>query len=103
MPPNKSTVAFEVTAPKANQTDAGNYAGGASALAAQIAQLDIASLASSVSSIVDQFSLQFSPREGGPSQCELEFGIKVNAEGSIIVSKLGGEASLKIKVTWKHG
>jgi hypothetical protein len=37
----------------------------------------------------------------GPSEVELEIGISLSKEGSVIVASAKAEASLKIKATWK--
>jgi hypothetical protein len=37
-----------------------------------------------------------------PSEVELEIGISLSKEGSIIVASAKAEASLKIKATWKQ-
>ena len=37
-----------------------------------------------------------------PSEVELEIGISLSKEGSIIVASAKAEASLKIKATWKE-
>jgi flagellar hook-basal body complex protein FliE len=37
-----------------------------------------------------------------PSEVELEIGISISKEGSIIIASAKAEASLKIKATWKQ-
>lgn len=37
-----------------------------------------------------------------PHEFELEFSIKINAEGKAIIAKVGGEASLRVKMTYYH-
>ena len=36
-----------------------------------------------------------------PAEFELEFGIKIDAEAGAVVSKVGGEGNLRIKMVWK--
>lgn len=36
-----------------------------------------------------------------PKEFELEFGIKIDAEAGALVSKVGGEGNLRIKMVWK--
>jgi hypothetical protein len=36
-----------------------------------------------------------------PSSVELEFGVKLTAEAGAIVSKIGGEAALNVRLTWE--
>ena len=37
-----------------------------------------------------------------PSQVEVEFGIKLDLESGALIAKAGGEANLKVKMTWKR-
>lgn len=37
-----------------------------------------------------------------PTTFEVQFGIKLNAEGNALVTKAGGEATMNIKLTWEH-
>ena len=97
----RTTASFEVTAtPPERQIEGDHYANIGGAAVAQLAQLDIDALTTSVRTLVDQMALTFRPREGGPAETEVEFGLKVTAEGSVIVSKLGGEVSMRVKVRW---
>jgi hypothetical protein len=36
-----------------------------------------------------------------PSSFELEFGVKLTAEAGAIISKVSGEASLNVRLTWQ--
>ncbi|PSN18753.1 hypothetical protein C7271_10840 [filamentous cyanobacterium CCP5] len=36
-----------------------------------------------------------------PAEFELEFGIKIDAEAGALVSKVGSEGNLRIKMVWK--
>src|SRR3954447_896550 len=36
-----------------------------------------------------------------PSSVELEFGLKLTAEAGAIISKVSGEASLNVRLTWE--
>jgi hypothetical protein len=36
-----------------------------------------------------------------PDEFTLEFGVKVGAEGGAIISKVSGEAALKVTATWR--
>ena len=38
-----------------------------------------------------------------PDEFALEFGVKIGGEGSAIISKVSGEASIKITATWRAG
>jgi hypothetical protein len=37
-----------------------------------------------------------------PTTFEVQFGIKLNAEGNALVTKAGGEATMNITLTWEH-
>ena len=36
-----------------------------------------------------------------PSEAEVSFGIKLNAETDALIAKVGGEASIEVTLTWK--
>lgn len=36
-----------------------------------------------------------------PQEFALEFGVKISGEGSAIISKVSGEASIKVTATWR--
>lgn len=103
-PPPRAT--FEVTAgpeaaPSVFDTErdrpfAGSMLGGL----VTVASVNLPALSEGIGQVVDYIAEAFRPKEDGPSQCEVEFGIKVSADGGIIVSKVGGEVSMKIKVIW---
>ena len=94
-------VAFEVTERQPEGPIDENYSA-RDALAGQIARLDLDAVSEAVGDVIDRMAGFIKPREGGPSQCEVEFAVKVTADGNIIISKIGGEVSLKIKVTWNR-
>ena len=37
-----------------------------------------------------------------PTTFEVQFGIKLNAEGNALVTKAGGEATINVTLTWEH-
>jgi len=39
---------------------------------------------------------------GHPSETELSFGIKLEAEAGALIAKVGGEATIGVKLTWKR-
>lgn len=39
--------------------------------------------------------------ELSPNELEVEFGIKFTADAGVVISKVGGEASLTVTATWK--
>lgn len=95
-------VVFEVTERRSEGPIVENFSAGG-AVAAQIARLDLDAVSEAVGDAIDRMAGSIKPREGGPSQCEVEFAVKVTADGNIVISKIGGEVSLKIKVTWNRG
>jgi hypothetical protein len=36
-----------------------------------------------------------------PSECELEFGLKVDAQAGVMISPLATEGNLRVKLVWK--
>ena len=42
-------------------------------------------------------------REANPDELELEFGLKLYAEGNALIAKGGAEAAFAVKLTWKRG
>lgn len=69
-------------------------------VASQLAQIDIGVVSAEISRVVDKLASAIRPRPGGPCQCEVAFGVKVSADAGVIISKIGGEASLNVKVVW---
>ncbi|MBF0145603.1 MAG: hypothetical protein HQL84_03920 [Magnetococcales bacterium] len=41
-------------------------------------------------------------RDLGPEECQVEFGLKINGEVGIFVSKGGAEAQIKVTMKWKR-
>jgi len=37
-----------------------------------------------------------------PTKVEVEFGIKLNAEGDALVAKVGAETAVTVTLTWEH-
>ncbi len=37
-----------------------------------------------------------------PNKCEVEFGLKLQMESGAIISKVGGEGSITVKLTWEQ-
>ena len=95
------TVEFEITEVRPKGPIKENYSSRGT-LTTQIARLDIDAVSAAVGDVIDRMAGIIKPREGGPSQCEVEFAVKVSADGNIIISKIGGEISLKVKVTWNR-
>lgn len=95
-------VTVEIAAPARPSNQPPLYSGAINQAIAQFAQVDMSVLTGALSSIVDQMAAALIPQEGGPEQCEMEFGLKIAADGNIIISKIGGEMSMRIKLTWKR-
>jgi hypothetical protein len=95
-----TTVLVEITGSTERHIAGKPYSAGLGGVAAQIALVDFAKVTGSIAVLVDQMAVQLRPRPGGPAQTEVQFGMKVSAEGNVIISKLGGEASLTVKVIW---
>jgi hypothetical protein len=57
------------------------------------------SIAEACSSINEAVSKRLG--EAQPDEFTLEFGVKVGAEGGAIISKVSGEAALRITATWR--
>ena len=47
-------------------------------------------------------TIQSIPITERPTTFEVQFGIKLNAEGNALITKAGGEATMNIKLTWEH-
>jgi Trypsin-co-occurring domain 1 len=41
--------------------------------------------------------------EIGPHDVEVTLGLKLSAEAGVVISKVAGEASLAVKLTWRRG
>jgi hypothetical protein len=71
---------------------AAEYAAGAF----ERAQAAVESIAVSTAQTIDRVTAKV----GGPSQVEVEFGLKVSAKGDVIVAGSSAEASLKVKIIY---
>ena len=93
-------VEFEITENRPVGPIRENMSASRGTVAAQVQKLDLDAVSAAVGDVIDRMAGFIKPREGGPSQCEVEFAVKVTADSSIVISKIGGEVSLKVKVTW---
>jgi hypothetical protein len=59
----------------------------------------IVEIAVSVAEVIERMSA----RSARPDQIEVAFGLKVSAEGSVIVAGVAGEASLQVKLVYDAG
>ena len=66
-----------------------------SAQALDKAMNTIHNMAKKVTSAMDELAKR-------PSQIEVEFGIKLDAETGALIAKTGVEAGLKVKLTWER-
>lgn len=41
-------------------------------------------------------------RDIEPQEAEVTLGLKLSAEAGVVISKIAGEASLEVKLTWRH-
>jgi len=57
----------------------------------------IINMAQGVVSAIDELG-----EKGAPDEFTLEFSLKIGAEGQIILTKLGGEAQIKITLLHRH-
>ena len=54
-----------------------------------------------VSAIIQDVRKSIAGKDMAPDELEVEFGIKLTAEAGIIISKIGTEATLNLKASWK--
>jgi hypothetical protein len=47
-------------------------------------------------------TIQAIPVSERPTTFEVQFGLKLNAEGNALVTKVGGEASINVTMSWEH-
>jgi hypothetical protein len=67
-----------------------------SAQAIESAMATIQAMALRASEMIDNLA-------GNPDELELEFGLKLYAEGNALIAKGGAEAALAVKLTWRRG
>jgi len=51
--------------------------------------------------VADALATQLSSFAHAPESVVVEFGVKVTANAGVVIAKAGGEASLKITLSWK--
>jgi hypothetical protein len=85
---------------KADMPQSEEYANVAERALEGITGIDLEAVLVELKSIVASVVETFTPREGGPAGCEVTFGVKINAEGNVILAKIGSEVNLEIKLSW---
>lgn len=68
----------------------------------KVVEVDTKKIVETISELIDQITSSLSPKEKGPSECEAEFALKINAEGDVLLAKIGGEMGIRVKATWKR-
>jgi hypothetical protein len=54
-----------------------------------------------ISALVQDIYKSAVTKDATPDEFEVEFGVKLTAEAGIIVSKIGSEATINFKASWK--
>lgn len=70
---------------------------------AGLAEIPGEKLVDSIRETVDLIGKAFTPHEGGPESCEIKFGLKITAGGTVVLAQVGTELNLEVSVTWKRG
>lgn len=68
----------------------------------RLADVPADSLVSAAQQVIDVVAKAFKPRPEGPESCVVKFGLKISAEGNLVVAKVGSELNLEVTVTWKR-
>jgi hypothetical protein len=102
--PNSPTLFFEISNVEVRGKDGGwkQVSKGKGARIEEVGQ-DLSQIVESVKPIATTVVAGFnSMGVEGPTEIELELGVKLSAEVGFFVAKSTGEASLGIKLTWKR-
>jgi hypothetical protein len=68
----------------------------------QVKNIPVETVINAMSDTIDAIAGAFRPRPGGPESCQLKFGVKIAAQGNLILAKMGTDVSLEITLTWKE-
>lgn len=68
----------------------------------QVKDIPVETMINAMSETIDAIAEAFRPKPGGPESCQLKFGIKIAAQGNLILAKMGTDVSLEVTLTWKQ-
>lgn len=86
---------------KAGQAEV--YAAGATAARlVAAAQVNLDEVFATVNQYVDAAAAHLRPGPDGPAATSLEFGIKIKADGNILLVRAGADLHMKVTVHWKR-
>ena len=99
----KTMIVAEVEVPQQiGQAEVYGGGGLAGRLLEQVA-VSFEDVASQVQKFVDAgLASHLRPTKGGPAETELEFGIKINADGNVVLARTGADVHLTLKVRWNR-
>lgn len=62
--------------------------------------MDMAEIFDQVKACIDLAAARICPGPGGPAETAVEFGIKISAEGNVVIATVGSEVHLKVSAKW---
>src|SRR4051794_29047173 len=82
-----------------------HYSGTSSAAAQVLSRLkmDLSQVFDQVKTCIDLAAARICPGPDGPSETSIEFGVKISADGNVIVATVGSEVHLTISAKWQRG
>jgi Trypsin-co-occurring domain 1 len=101
------TLLFEVTAPTIGLDTAGDeiqpQSDNVGRLVTRVAEIDLSEISRAIAKMVEGITNGVGGRASMPDELDLSFSIKVTGEAGVIVSKVGGEASMEVRMGWRKG
>lgn len=101
------TILVEVTAPSAGfgEPDDDDYGklSDDRAFLGRIVAIDSSLLTGQLRDLVGKFATMFAELPRRPEEAELTFAVKVTGDVGLVISKMGGEASLQVRMLWRNG
>ena len=96
---------FEVTAPAARTTGTDNeiepQADTVGGLVSQVVRTDLDQVSNAIAGMVEGIASSLDRRGKMPEELDVSFSIKITAEAGVIVSRIGGEASMQVRLGWR--
>lgn len=94
-------IQVEVTSRRGGaRPESGNLAGGGPAVLGMLASIPAQTLVDAIRGTVETIGRAFTPQEDGPESCELKFGLKISAEGTVVLASMSSELNLEVSVKW---
>jgi len=96
-------IQFEVTGQELTARPRSGNLNSGPAVFGMLASIPAQKLVDAIRGTVETIGRAFTPREDGPESCEIKFGLKISAEGTVVLASMSSELNLEVSVKWARG